>query len=335
LPESGTPAAGEGDGGDLRGAEILPATGRARVTRLSALIGFQVQDSNGNSLGTASDYILNMCEAHIVYLVLDADPALQLAGGDRLVIPYEVVTLGGGTIDTEAQAIVLNVDASQLSGAPAAAESPDLTATDWEADVRTFWNEQVTLSNLSTTCRVPPADLQTEPGGAAATEPVVTEALETEPVVTESLETEAVETEATPGESETPQAGQASGERVSVTKITDASEILGMALQSGNGEPLGQVEEVILEPESGRLRYLAVTLDEALEAGGGTVMVPVRAVNLQAEEGAEAQTLVLLVEPAILQGAPHLASLPAADDTTWEDPALEYWSQHVPLGGEE
>jgi sporulation protein YlmC with PRC-barrel domain len=87
--ESGTPGTGEGEAGDLRAAEILPATGRAGVTRLSALSGYLVVDTTGASLGTVNDYILNLCEAHLVYLLVDADPALQLEGGSRLVIPYE------------------------------------------------------------------------------------------------------------------------------------------------------------------------------------------------------------------------------------------------------
>jgi sporulation protein YlmC with PRC-barrel domain len=143
----------------IRGAHVIPETGRENATLLSELLNYQVADLNGTHLGTVDNYVLNLCEAHIIYIVMEADRSLELQG-ELVVVPYEAVTLEGGVIDVDSQTIFLNFEASQLAGATAYQDRIHLADLQWEADARGYWSEMMNLSNLTTECRVPAQDGQ-------------------------------------------------------------------------------------------------------------------------------------------------------------------------------
>jgi sporulation protein YlmC with PRC-barrel domain len=304
LPETGSPVtvtpAARGTSSPVRGAQVVPESERVRVTQLSSLQDFQVVDMNGNRIGTVNDYMLNMCEAHIIYILVDGNGNAEMLGqtampgnvetqGSRFLIPYEVVTLDNGVIDVGQQAVVVNVDASRIAGAPVVEGDLDLQDPAWEADVRTFWSDFVTLSGLTTGCRVP-----------------------------------------------APEQPEAGGERVNVTRIALASQTLGARVVDGNGDPVGQVAEIILTPESGLLRFVAVRLDESIDAQG-VALVPIGSLNVRHEEGngATQPVLELLVERSVLRNSPVFSAVPAPQDTSWEDAINRYWSQYVPLTREQ
>jgi hypothetical protein len=106
-----------------------------------------------------------------------------------------------------------------------------------------------------------------------------------------------------------------------------------MQLQDGNGNLIGQVEEVLVEPESGWLPFMAIRPNEDLQAGSGLILVPFGALNIAANEDGATQNLVLLVEPGIFENAPTVDRLPSPGG--WEGNAFQYWSQHVPMTREE
>ncbi len=146
-------------------AEILPETGRNEATLLSNLLGYELVGSDGGAWGTVSDYIVNWCEAHILYMVVDAGSAAGVEGG-RMLVPYEVVTLQDGIIDVEQRTITVNLDASQLSGAPAYDDDLDLASLDWEGEVQSFWSGLGPI-NLTSECNVEaPATGEDSQGGA-------------------------------------------------------------------------------------------------------------------------------------------------------------------------
>jgi sporulation protein YlmC with PRC-barrel domain len=275
-----TPQTGETGEGTLRGAQVVPDTGREQATLLSELLGYGIVDQNGTNLGSVDDFILNLCEAHIVYVVLDADPSLNLENGNMAVFPYEIVTLENGVIDVDQRVITVNLASEQFASAPSTNQRFDLATTDWEADIRSHWSEVGRLSNLSTECRVPAA-------------------------------------------------GSEDSARQTITRIGYATEVLDMQLQDGNGNLIGQVEEVLVEPESGWLPYMAIRPNENLETGTGLLLVPFGALNITTHEDGATQNLVLLVEPDILENAPTVDSLPVSNG--WEGNAFQYWSQHVPM----
>lgn len=126
---------------------------RQVLTQLSNLVGFNVVDMDGQSIGTADDYIINTCESHIIYMLVNGD-------NGQMLIPFEAVTVNGGSLNANDNTIMLPLDASQISGAPTIDQRPDLSTTDWETQVLDYWNGQVRLSQLSTECTVPPAEGQ-------------------------------------------------------------------------------------------------------------------------------------------------------------------------------
>lgn len=116
--------------------------------------------------------------------------------------------------------------------------------------------------------------------------------------------------------------------------------MLEAQLQDGAGQPLGQVEEVILLPESGRLQFVAIRLDESLQNGGSLALVPLRALNVihpgedRSGGGAASEfALVLLVEQAILENAPSLDTLPNTAEEGWNGESFQYWQEYVVLEG--
>lgn len=283
-------------------AQVIPADDPLEVNRLSTLLGYQVADRSGNPIGMANDYIINLCEAHLLYLVVET------ANG-QILVPYEAVSIGSGVVDAQQRIITLQLDAAQLSDAPVVDARLDMTTAEWENDVRSYWSNLMSLSNLTTGCRVAAVETITAGEGGEA-----------------GAETETPEATPAAGEDE---AGQ-TPDTTTVTKIAYASNLLSAPLQDGNGNPLGQVQDAYVIPETGRVRYLSVELDSSTGGGPGLAPVPVRALNVT-HESPNAATLVLLVEPDVLANAPTFDDVPDPNNENWRDEALQYWGQYVPL----
>jgi sporulation protein YlmC with PRC-barrel domain len=266
----------------LQAAAIVPETSRADITQLSAFNGYTVTDRSGNIIGTVDDAVVNLCESHLIYLVVDAGARFGQDEGRSFFIPYEVLTLGNGVIDVENQAVVINMDAPQMVSPPMMQDRPDLSSADWEAEVRGYWSELATLSNLSTECLI---------------------GQETNPVT---------------------------GEVGPVTRIAYTSEMASMPVYDGMGQLVGTTEDAIIEPESGRIRFIAIRLDAT--NGQGLAFAPTGAVNIdRAPETGDDVALVLLVEREILLQSPTFDAIPDTSVTGWDSELFGYWSQHVPM----
>ncbi|MBE3037402.1 MAG: PRC-barrel domain-containing protein [Chloroflexi bacterium] len=135
-------------------AEIRPKEMRTKLTHLSNLIGYQVLDENGDKLGVASDYIVNTCETYIIYILMEPVASLNIAAGNRVVIPFEVVTINSGVLDAQNKTIQLRLITEQFSGAPTLPAGKQLTPTDWEGATRAFWMKAVRIGKLATSCNV-------------------------------------------------------------------------------------------------------------------------------------------------------------------------------------
>ena len=137
-------------------AEIRPIEMRTKLTHLSNLMDYQVLDGNGDTLGVASDYIVNTCETYIIYILMEPVASLNIAPGSRVVIPFEAVTINSGVLDAQNKAIQLRLNPEQFSGAPTFPAGQQLTPTDWESGaVRAFWSKAVRIGKLATSCNVP------------------------------------------------------------------------------------------------------------------------------------------------------------------------------------
>jgi sporulation protein YlmC with PRC-barrel domain len=258
-------------------AEIRPPERRDQLTRLSALVGFQVIDRDGALLGTVSDVIVNTCETYLIYFLLDPAEGLGVAPGNRLIIPYEVVTINSGALDVQSRAVVLQLTSGQLAGAPASPSSLELVPTDWEIEVRAYFSQWVRLSNLTTECRV-----------------------------------------AAPGT-------DSAGGTMVIHKIAYLTGLMGAGLFDGLQNRLGTVEEAIFSPESGKLGFFVIRLQD----GSGWVLVPLRVVNIPKsalEPGGEL-SLVLLTESDLFLNAPKLAALEDSVQAEAQGKAIQHWNR--------
>jgi sporulation protein YlmC with PRC-barrel domain len=135
-------------------AGIQPQEMRSKLTYLSNLIGYQVLDENGDKLGVASDFIVNTCETYVIYIVMEPAASLKVASGSLVLVPFEAVTINSGVLDAQNKTIQLRLLPEQLSGVPTFAAGQQLTPTDWEGAVRTFWKKAVRIGMLATSCNV-------------------------------------------------------------------------------------------------------------------------------------------------------------------------------------
>jgi sporulation protein YlmC with PRC-barrel domain len=109
-----------------------------------------------------------------------------------------------------------------------------------------------------------------------------------------------------------------------VHKIAYASQLIGAELKDGNHNLLGTVQDAVLEPESGKLGFYIVKLQD-----GNLVMVPLSQTNIPKEALAPGQTieLVLLAENNKLTDAPRIASVEQAMNAQTQSEARQYWKK--------
>ena len=307
---TGTQTAGQT--GTLRGAQILPPTGRTQATLLSSLLQYQVVDKNGVVIGSVQDFVINWCEAHLLDIVVLPDPALNVESGKQVLIPYEVVTLGGGSIDVNKKQIMLNLDQTQLASMPAVdVKTMDLTSADWEPQVMDYWSKYVHLS-LRSDCMVSsPFDNGNATGMMTGT-------------LTSTITSTTGTTSTMP----------AQNNQTSIIKAGLATNLLNAEVQTGNGQvTFGKVEDIVLQPESGLLQFAAVRMSASAQASQSLILVPIRALNIKFAEGQVngAVTVVLLVDQSILENAPSINAISEVETANGRAAAFQYWKQYVPL----
>jgi sporulation protein YlmC with PRC-barrel domain len=95
-------------------------------------------------------------------------------------------------------------------------------------------------------------------------------------------------------------------------KVAYATQLLGVKLYDGRKALLGEVQDAILEPESGQFSFYIVKPAK----GTGLVMVPMGNTNIPKEALMPGATLslVLLAQPDVFWGAPRITSASQADD---------------------
>ncbi len=110
-----------------------------------------------------------------------------------------------------------------------------------------------------------------------------------------------------------------------VYKVAFATQLLGVELYDGQNNLLGEVQDAILEPESGKLSFYIVKPAK----GDGLVMVDLRATNIPKEallpDGV--LSLVLLTDPLLFWDASRITSIDEADDYAVQGKMRQYWAR--------
>ena len=82
------------------------------------------------------------------------------------------------------------------------------------------------------------------------------------------------------------------------------SQLMGMHIQNSRGEGVGEVNDIVVNANTGRVRYLAVTYGGFLGVGNKMFAVPFEAFTIQrSADDADKYLLVLNVTPQQLEGA--------------------------------
>jgi sporulation protein YlmC with PRC-barrel domain len=106
-------------------------------------------------------------------------------------------------------------------------------------------------------------------------------------------------------------------------------DVLGTGVRNPRDEYLGEVEDVLLDPETGKLAYAIVARGGFLGAGEEEVAVPWD--RLKATPGMN--TLVLDIAEEALEGAPEVDPDALADDPNafrqWRQEIDRFWQQHA------
>jgi sporulation protein YlmC with PRC-barrel domain len=284
-PTGGTPAAATPAPQQTAQPGTQPGT-EAAAPLLSNFLNYEVVDTQGTSLGQVVDYVINMCEAHLLYAAIQPTGAAGVVQPGLVLIPFEAFTLTGEVRFEGERQLVLDLPQGELANAPAVHPgSLRMNDLGWEDNIIRFWQERAPMT-FNSGCPVPPA------GATTGTQ------------------------------------------RVNVNLIALATEVIGADLMSGTGTRLGQVEDGVIIPQSGLVRYLVVRTQDQ-----GMVMVPMGAINVRHTPAAtgsdQITTLELLVEPEILEQAPRARALPNTIDDLRDQSEFQYWSQHVPMTRED
>lgn len=115
----------------------------------------------------------------------------------------------------------------------------------------------------------------------------------------------------------------ASADRI-IVESTDrdmwrASKLIGIDVVSREGDELGEIEEVVVDPEGGRVGYVILSFDGFLREGDKYFAIPWRALRYDAHE----EQMVLNVDRDRLEDAPGFSR------GDWPDMASRRWARDI------
>lgn len=100
-----------------------------------------------------------------------------------------------------------------------------------------------------------------------------------------------------------------------------ASKLMGMKIQNSQKEGVGQIKDIVLDPTSTRIQYVAVTYGGFLGLGDKMFAVPMQAIKVQPDpDNSNRVVLVLDVTKEQMNGAQGF------DEANWPNFSDEKWS---------
>ena len=104
------------------------------------------------------------------------------------------------------------------------------------------------------------------------------------------------------------------------TNLPRASKVIGADVENAQGEDLGKIEDVVLDPQEGRVAYAVLSFGGFLGLGEKYFALPWSALTAKAGED---DTLILNVDKEKLQNAPGF------NRNSWPDMADRTWGQEI------
>jgi sporulation protein YlmC with PRC-barrel domain len=113
----------------------------------------------------------------------------------------------------------------------------------------------------------------------------------------------------------------AAGKKVNVAKSFRVSQLTGMNVKNSEGESLGSVEDIVMDVESGKIAYVALSFGGVFGVGDKLFAVPYN--QMKFTHGKEEMYFVLNVPKDRLKAAPGF------DKDNWPDFADPQWIKSV------
>jgi sporulation protein YlmC with PRC-barrel domain len=104
------------------------------------------------------------------------------------------------------------------------------------------------------------------------------------------------------------------------TNLPRTSKLVGADVENMQGEDLGQIEDIVLDPQDGRVAYAVLSFGGFLGLGEKYFAIPWSALTAKA---GEENTLVLNVDKEKLKNAPGF------DKNSWPNMADRTWGQQI------
>jgi sporulation protein YlmC with PRC-barrel domain len=297
--------------------------------RASNLLGVRVENLQGETLGDVDDLIIRVQEEQIVYAIIGRGGLLGL-GEDHIAVPYDALTLQREADDADDYFFVLDVTEEAWDNAPTVnLNEIHLGRPGWDVNFDATW------------VRVTPGTQQ-QPGTTPATpaQPGTTPATPAQPGTVTAMELDAVRltrllganvydrqetgtqtlpaTPAQPGQPGTP-----------ATPATPAQP----GATTVDWVTLGEIEEVIVNAETGEVRYVVVDVnDNELNLRDVWIAVPMASIQLvrdldDDDLDAFDYDYWVMIDRQRLAGAPTFESgmLPDTRSPQWDQGIRGYW----------
>jgi len=101
------------------------------------VIGVDVENSQGEDLGTVEALVLDKMKGNVVYVVLSFGGFLGM--GDKLfAMPWHIFSY-----NPQREKFVISIDKEKLKNSPGFDKDnwPDMTSTEWNTSIKTYYNE--------------------------------------------------------------------------------------------------------------------------------------------------------------------------------------------------
>jgi sporulation protein YlmC with PRC-barrel domain len=160
-----------------------------------------------------------------------------------------------------------------------------------------------------------------------------TEAVTEAPTAALTEEPTAVMTEEGVGATEEPGAGLLD------TNPTYGSDLLGLGVSDSAGEGVGEIEELVVDRNTGQIHYVIMGVGGFLDIGDKDILVPWGALNVNASATEVDQLVTTSVERSVVENAPAYDpdAIPDVQATDWDADIRAYWQDQgdfLPVTGE-
>lgn len=259
------------------------------VIKASGLTGVRVYNSANENLGKIEDLVANPSSGKIRYAVLSFGGFLGM--GDKLfAVPWHDLTLvsKGTTSEGTAKEDYYVLNVDK----EALKNAPGFDKTNWPDFANASWSADI--DNFYKGHRAPPAD------GRARVD----------------VDRDGVRVDVERKKNQ---------ENALAVKVSD---LIGVAVSNADNEDLGKIEDLVLSPASGKIRYAVLSFGGFLGMGDKLFAVPWTDLRLVAK-GTTSEGTVKGDHYVLGVDKDALKSLPGFDKSNWPDFANPNWSADV------